>query len=270
MNSEQIGGIVRLLIASGVTYMSKAGWIPGIDPTALTSDLTCFAALLIVSLWHYVRHDVVSIPIIAAFLFLASNTNSNATDLAAQNTRANGTPCDVASCNGGYAFVGVGGQGTNLDILGSGLSGSVFADGAEFTLGGGYELWNGKYFVAVEAGGGYSVPASGQAIAPSDRLDGYATIKAGIGISNLFGAVTSPTTFDALAANVISPYAIIGPRFKAGMTGVSTGAGLQYSLGNHWAVSVEAIHTNYNSTQGAIVTNTDNLIQLRFERHNLF
>jgi hypothetical protein len=91
----------------------------------------------------------------------------------------------AAGCTGWYVYGGLGGTGSNVDILGSGLGGSVFANGAELIGGGGYQLWNGQFFLAFEGGGGWLIPASSQAVALSSRWEGETLVKAGYGLPGL-------------------------------------------------------------------------------------
>src|SRR5947209_20038042 len=65
--------------------------------------------------------------------------------------------CTVANCTGFYIGGHVEGEGSNADIVGSGINGSIFAGGAGLGLHGGYQLWNGNFFVAGELGGTYDV-----------------------------------------------------------------------------------------------------------------
>src|SRR5215467_13864788 len=66
-------------------------------------------------------------------------------------------PCGAMACSGIYVGGHVEGEGSNADILGSGINGSIFANGAGLGLHAGYQLWNGSFFAAGEIGGTYNV-----------------------------------------------------------------------------------------------------------------
>src|SRR5947209_18566166 len=63
--------------------------------------------------------------------------------------------CTVANCTGFYIGGHIEGEGSNADIIGSGINGSIFAGGAGLGIHAGYQLWNGQFFAAGEVGGTY-------------------------------------------------------------------------------------------------------------------
>lgn len=63
--------------------------------------------------------------------------------------------CAPQSCSGWYAGFGILGDGNNADVVGNGVNGSVFSTGGALKVQGGYQLWNGNWFAAIEGSVGY-------------------------------------------------------------------------------------------------------------------
>lgn len=180
--------------------------------------------------------------------------------------------CTVTSCSGWYIGAHLDGMGTNADILGSGLGGSIFADGGALGVQGGYQLWNGNFFAAIEVGGSYYIPASGQPIGISSRFTGTEFVKLGYGLSGLFGAA-APTpsqgpvpVFNTLQANLISPYILFGGDTRSWGTGWAGGAGAEYTLGGGYNLFAEYFHASFNKTTDGAVVNADNVVRLGVNR----
>jgi len=114
--------------------------------------------------------------------------------------------CAPGSCSGWYVGFGLVGNGTNADIIGNGINGSVFAAGGAMKVQGGYQFWNGAFFAAAEVGVGYefTTPASA-ALAPSQgsRFVGTELVKLGY---NFF-----PSTAAAVSLPSQSPVPLTVP-----------------------------------------------------------
>src|SRR5713226_5844829 len=76
------------------------------------------------------------------------------------------TPCAAGSCSGWYAGFGVAGDGSNADIVGQGINGSVFAAGGILKAQGGYQFWNGNWFAALDLSLGYELITNTSATLP--------------------------------------------------------------------------------------------------------
>jgi len=165
--------------------------------------------------------------------------------------------CTIAApgCSGWYIGGHIEGVGSNADIIGSGINGSIFANGAG--LGGhfGYQVWNGSFFFAAEVGatgytGGTSIVATAANINPMWSADYLG--KVGIGLGNLFNSapagVPPSNIIQQLSANVITPYGIVGGRTRNFGTGLVTGAGIEYAIGGPWVAYAEYLHVNYEQT----------------------
>lgn len=184
--------------------------------------------------------------------------------------------CTVAMCTGFYVGGHVEGAGSNADILGSGLSNSLFANGAGLGAHAGYQLWNGNFFAAAEVGGTYYTGTSsliGTAAGIEQRWSVDYLGKFGIGLQGLFGgSAATPSQgpvsiFQNLQAALVSPYVIVGGRTRGKFNGLATGAGAEYTLGGGWNAYAEYLHVNYNDTvMPGVVLDTENLVRAGVNR----
>lgn len=163
-------------------------------------------------------------------------------------------PCASAGpCTGFTLGFHLEGAGSNADILGSGLNGSIFNDGVGLGVQAGYQFWNGQFFIAGEAGGTFytgSNPALAAIAGLNTNWSADIVAKAGYGINGLFNsppANTQPITpIQALNGAMLTPYFIVGERFRDHLNGFIAGAGIAYSLGGHSEVFVDYKHVTYN------------------------
>jgi hypothetical protein len=186
--------------------------------------------------------------------------------------------CTITQCTGFYVGGHVEGEGSNADILGSGINGSIFANGAGLGLHAGYQLWNGNFFAAGEIGG--TVDVGGQSfvgsVANVKPWSAEYLAKFGIGLQGFFNS--GPPTpsqgpvgiFQNLNAALISPYAIVGGRTRNFGTGLVTGAGAEYTLGGGWNAYAEYLHVNYNQTDTSgivpVTIGTENVVRAGINR----
>lgn len=169
-------------------------------------------------------------------------------------------PCTVQMCSGFYVGGHVEGLGSNADIVGSGINGSIFAQGAGLGVQVGYQVWNGSFFFGGEIGAtGY---ASGNtpfvATVAGNNVDARWSVdylgKIGYGLGNLFNS--GPATpsqgpvnvIQSLNAAMVSPYFLVGGRTRSFGTGLVSGGGLEYTLGGGWNAFAEYLHVDYNKT----------------------
>lgn len=182
-------------------------------------------------------------------------------------------PCTMLTCSGWYAGVSIIGVGSNVDILGSGIRNSVFADGAALGLVGGYQVWEGNYFFAAEIGGAYQA-AGNPVLAGRDRPRWitWQLVKFGGLLSGLFsGDQTTPTQTpdpitipQKLAASLLSPYVQLGFVERPWGAGWATGAGAEFIIAPGWNADLSYLYVEYD---GAAVNpaqhfNNENLIKL--------
>jgi hypothetical protein len=185
--------------------------------------------------------------------------------------------CTVAQCTGFYIGGHVEGTGSNADIIGSGINGSIFAGGAGLGAHAGYQLWNGNFFAAGEVGGTYDV--GGQTfIGNLANVKPYSVeylAKFGYGLNGFFNAgAATPSQgpvaiFQNLSAAMISPYGIVGGRTRNFGTGLVSGAGVEYTLGGGWNAYAEYLHVNYNQTVAGLAPvsiGTENVVRAGINR----
>lgn len=189
-------------------------------------------------------------------------------------------PCTVTQCSGLYVGVDLTGINSNLDILGSGLAGSFGAGGQMLGVHGGYQLWNGTYFAAVEAGCAYNLTQNFNAVGsdPSNKFLCTELIKGGFALSGLFGigsgAAATPSQGPvpinipaALLNSLTSPYFIVGAAQRFSKNGFVSGAGAEFVLAQGINVGAEYLHINYNAQVNPIVTlDTENLFRIYLNR----
>ncbi|SRR5216684_5981962 len=146
--------------------------------------------------------------------------------------------CAAGSCSGWYAGFGVAGDGSNADIVGSGINGSVFAAGGILKAQGGYQFWNGNWFAALDLSLGYEFITNTSATLPvvnqhGSKFVGLETIKLGY---NFF-----PSTQSAVVTPSQSPIPLVVPaNFFAATTPYFRFGGMQRKGVNMWVNGVGA------------------------------
>ena len=141
-------------------------------------------------------------------------------------------PCIAGSCSGWYAGFGVLGDGANVDIIGNGINGSVFAAGGALKAQAGYQLWSNAWFAAIEAGAGYEFTRAANSGLPiqnngGSKFVGTELVKLGY---NFF-----PSTASAVVAPSQSPLPLVSPaNILAASTPYLTFGGMQRRGKNLW------------------------------------
>lgn len=183
-------------------------------------------------------------------------------------------PCSLTSCSGWYVGAALIGAGSNLDILGSGINGSVFAGGGMIGVNAGYQLWNGRFFAAAEVLGAYDA-ASNVANGGNQRYFFAEVVKFGMGLQNLFsngvgvtpsqGPVAIP---NILASSLLSPYVQFGVAERPWGTGWISGAGADFTLGAGYNLDLSYMFIKYNTPALNAITldRNENLLKLSLNR----
>ena len=191
------------------------------------------------------------------------STGAFAGDIASPSYKAPAyvsTPCTLTSCSGWYAGMGLSGSGTNANIIGNGIQGSVFSAGGDIDIHGGYQLWNGTYFAAGEVGIGNSFqPNQLVSSLGAKTLTGYEVVKLGGTLGGLFsqptgtpvaGQAPAAINIPASSASILmSPYFVTGAMQRYGVSQWITGAGAEFLLASHWNLDLRYVY-------GAPVTST--------------
>lgn len=207
---------------------------------------------------------------------------ARAADLPVKNPAAAlpafGSVCTPTSCTGFYVGGGLGGVGTNLDIIGNGLNGSAGAGGMLPTFDVGYLYANGNWLFGAEASFAYQTnTAATLANAVSGNQSGILLtqgVKVGGNMAallgNLGGGVAPITIPPSLANAVISPYLqggaaehqLAGGGMASGQYG---GVGVLFDVGPHSFVDIDYKNIQYGSTKsGAASFNQQNVITAKW------
>jgi hypothetical protein len=180
--------------------------------------------------------------------------------------------CTNTSCTGWFVGGDITGSGSNMNILGSGIAGSVFAGGGGLGLNGGFQFWNGTYYFAADLFADYMLANSQVAPGVGNQnawlLGEFADV--GLGISSIFGTTpnTAPVTIPQSIANaLLSPYVKLGMLERPWGTAWATGAGAAFILAQNWLLKTEYIYATYgNATVNPGQTQkTDNLIRVKLD-----
>lgn len=297
-------GQLRLALIAFLSYAGGKGWLQASDAGAIMAVVTPLAAVMMPVIWSwsanwrkkYVPSDSVMIAphapsdatapagstvigkvigiLIAAFLVLAFWSDSTrAADIAkaAPLTTMFGQPCTPTSCTGFYVGGQIGGAGTNADVIGNGVNGSVFAGGGIAAVNAGYQYAAGNWFAAAEAAVGYQFQtgATVQNIAgASSGIQGngsgflaYQIVKAGGNLSALLGDAPPISISPKLKDALISPYVLVGGVERSFATGWATGAGATFDIGPRTFVDVKYMYVSYGpSSKGAFQLSNENLL----------
>lgn len=184
-------------------------------------------------------------------------------------------PCQVAtastplSCSGFYVGGGIAGAGSNADIIGSGVSGSVFAGGITPTATIGYQYVQGNWIFGIEQDVGYSVNTGASANAVGGPFNGWRftqDFKVGGNLAGMLGTQQPITVPAALANAILGPYAHVGVSEwqlgNAWAAGNVSGAGVLFDLGPKIFGDFRYSYTNFNGAKanGVTVNNDQSLL----------
>lgn len=287
----------RAILVAAIAYAAGRGWLTPADSGALTAILVPIGALVGPWVWiiysnmnsKLVPHDSVAIQhldgskpdlavgeltnavtkVVGALLFGALILGGATRSYAADNlpvklpSLVSATPCTPQSCSGWYAGFGILGDGSNADIIGNGINGSVFSTGAALKVQGGYQLWNGAWFAAIDASVGYefTTNASAGAVNPSggNKFVGTELVKLGY---NFFPSVASATTAPSqsplpltVPANLLAsstPYLTFGGLQRRGISEWVNGVGIETVIAAGWSSDVRYLYAP--SQQGVAAT----------------
>jgi opacity protein-like surface antigen len=181
-------------------------------------------------------------------------------------------PCTVTLCqNKWYVGGGIAGNGTNANILGNGLSGSVFAGGGIPFADAGWMTWNGIFLLGFEVGAGYQVNVANTVNGAQVNEQGYMAYQeaqVGGSLQNIFSNVNPPVTAPTgLTADIMAPYIAMGIEEHQWGTGWRTGAGIKFVLPNsNLILDLGYRYTNFGSATTGIATfNALNLVYAKID-----
>lgn len=215
--------------------------------------------------------------LLASVAGLAISSAALAGDLSAPALKApaflSGAGCTPTSCTGWYAGAGIGGVGTNLDVIGNGLNGSAAAGGMLPTLKAGYLYAQNNWLFGAEASLAYQTNTTATTNGLGGNQNGLLMtqgVKFGGNFSALLGQTQSPITIPpALANALINIYAQAGAaehQFAGGFaSGAYGGAGVLFDVGPHSFVDVDYKNIQYGATKnGPANFNSENVITISY------
>jgi opacity protein-like surface antigen len=193
-------------------------------------------------------------------------------------TKAASDPCTVGtaatplSCSGGYIGGGIGGEGSNANIIGSGINGSVFAGGMTPTLDFGYQYAKSNWFFAGEFDAAYAVGSNSTVNGSGNNINGIRLtemIKVGGNLSGLLGVQTPITIPASLQQAILAPYVHVGQtqwQLAGGWAnGTTSGAGITFDIGPKWFGDLRYTYTSFNGAQaGGLTVNNDQSLLVTF------
>jgi hypothetical protein len=162
--------------------------------------------------------------------------------------------CTPQHCSGWYAGFGVLGDGSNADVVGNGINGSVFSEGGALKLQGGYQLWNGAWFAAIDASVGYEFTTRSSAGLPvanggGSRFIATELVKLGY---NFFPSMQVATTASGqspipltVPANLLAsstPYLTFGGMQRRGISEWVNGVGVQTVIAAGWSTDAKYLY----------------------------
>jgi hypothetical protein len=171
--------------------------------------------------------------------------------------------CTTNQCSVWFAGGNVLGMGSNVDIIGQGISNSIFANGGMVTGTIGAQFWNNGIFFGAENMLGYAFGAptsiNGSGISLTGGMD-ILWFEAGGSLGDLFGSGATPVPiYNALASDLISLYFGTGPAIPLGNSSLGTqsfwtsGAGARYLIPNvSWPIllDIKYIYGNNQNNTG--------------------
>lgn len=190
------------------------------------------------------------------------------------------SPCQVAaaatattaatplSCSGFYFGAGLAGQGSNANIIGNGINGSVFAAGITPTFDAGYQYVQGNWMFGAELDIGYAVGTKAVVNNVGNGFNGFRItedFKVGGNLNAMFGTQAPITIPPQLAASVLAPYAHVGTTQwqlpGAWANGIVSGAGVLFDISPHMFGDIRYTYTNFSAARaGGVVINDDNSV----------
>lgn len=270
--------IVKVLLMILTPLAAQLHFNDGATLAAFAADLADIAVLLygVYSHWGMDKVAAVAKVLLVAFLvslFLAPRSYAADNLAVKMPSLVTGSACTPTSCSGPYIGGGIGGVGTNLDVIGNGLNGSAFAGGVIPTIKFGYLYAQNNWLFGAEASLAYQTSTSTTVAGVGGNQNGLLFtqgVKFGGNFSALLGQAQSPITIPpALANSLINVYAQVGAaehQFVGGfVSGAYGGAGVLFDVGPHSFIDVDYKNIQYGATKnGPSLFNSENVFTVSF------
>jgi hypothetical protein len=128
--------------------------------------------------------------------------------------------CSLTQCNVWFVGAGIFGAGSNIDIIGQGISNSVFANGGMVLADVGGQVWYNGIFLGAENMGGWAFGSPASVNGVGTTMQGGVDVlwmEAGGSVGALFGSGAQPVQINnALASDLLSLYVGTGPAQPGG------------------------------------------------------
>lgn len=211
--------------------------------------------------------------ILALSLLIAGFSAANAQIVTKSAVVSSACVVSPLSCTGFYVGAGLGGVATNFDLVGSGISNSVFAGGAIPFFNAGWQYAAGSMYFAVEAGIGdqFSTNASVNGVSGNQNgVFGFQEVQAGLSLAGLLDITTTPIVSvpTALSNRVIAPYLHLGIAERPWGNGVESGAGVKFDLTSHVMLDIKYTYVDYTggaANNGPAHFNAENIVSIGAE-----
>jgi len=212
--------------------------------------------------------------LLALAISVALGSAAFGADLSLKAPMAAPVYCTAGACSGWYGGFGVAGDGSNADIVGQGINGSVFAAGGIIKAQGGYQFWNGNWFAALDLSVGYEFTTNTSANLPvvngnGSKFVGLETVKLGY---NFFPSAQSAQVLPSqspvpliVPANLFAattPYFRFGGMQRKGVNMWVNGAGVETVIAAGWTSDVSYLYAP--SQQGMPATS---VVLLELNKH---
>lgn len=196
-----------------------------------------------------------------------------AADVPAKSAATYANPCTVASastplsCSGWYVGAALSGVGSNADIIGSGINGSVFAGGMVPSVNGGYQYVQGQWLFGAELDVGYAVNSN----VAVGNINGFRVtefFKAGGNLAAVFGGQSPVTIPASLANSVLGLYVGVGATqwhlpSNTWATGTVSGAGLLFDISPRLFGDLRYTYTDFSHARaGGVTLNNDQAVRI--------
>lgn len=206
---------------------------------------TDFAALL--------RNVPRRAPMVAALALLLFGADARAGSLTLKAPLAPVPACSLTLCTGWLVGANLGNDGSNLNVISTGLSG-VASTGLFIGGDGGYEFYNGQWYFSARGFVDYDYSQKAGPVAPSDKLAYGAYVSVGYSLATLFGAATTgtPVTLpQQLMSALMTPTVHVGTCRRHSQECLLSGAGVEALLATNWTLNADYFNFNYGANGSA-------------------
>lgn len=275
---NMLTSVARSALAGLAVYFASIGIMPTGGEDKFVAAGLVFVNLAWAAYEKKIAGKAIAVAALALFFITPFAMNARAGDIAFKAPSfAISSPCTLAtpatplSCSGFYIGGGISGQGSNADIIGSGINGSVFAGGMVPQIDAGYQYISGNWLFGGEFDLGYAINSNINVNNTGSSVNGFRTtelFKVGGNLAGLLGTAPPITVPAALANSVLGMYGGIGATQwqmpGALASGTSSAVGFLFDIGPKWFGDMRYTYTNFNSAKvNNVVIQNDQSLSVR-------